>query len=954
MFINSIRYFLAPIEGSPFEIFAMGLTNIVVALLSVYLFACLSLGAIEGVRRSFFANVPAEDAPKRKRGTARIFAFLTFLALVVLLLTLFPEHANSPFSGWLGFNLLLYSLLFSVIIGIAVLVIRIIRIASKEASSFFRRQLGQKKDIADDDEKMAAKDKKGESGTSGGEIANLFKLLVILIPIVAMLLFTLGSDETSARVSNLADLVWGFLGSFFGAILPLGGFGELNQGSTGLLSGVGLVLLNLAVVVFYLVLLAVLLAFVKAIWGKKNFTNRKGAPSFLRFIGKSIVGTFKSFISALLKIFSGPQKEGDKVNMLHVAAGFAALVSFLNSFYGIRRFYYSEDSVIPTIVAFSIAFAIQLAILVLGLRAGESWAENRILKADLDTNGKTDKVKRVTSFWFYCIPYLLFLTLSVAFSYTAMFRYYAMASNIHQNLYDEIASRVDETLDIFNIIVEMDNLYTNNRNDAISLLEDKIAHYASMRYDTLQYLQELANIEDATEGALWHHREIRDRFIVNTRGLENIAAIIRSLVDVDFEAVGRTDLTITNYFHYYTNLNYLGEWTSNPAHTFTSRALVFSLAGEQVVLGTEYSERGSHRGLSERFASTSINFSVEKGIRITLPDLDKYRLLYEIYNYFFEIRATIRSAAMPSIYEEDNPTPAEVSFRDLLEVNSIIDSVRGNIAEVYRGGAPQNSLNNSIITVRDLPRVTNSILERASNQEMAFQRLHEHIESSIDIYLMLTRFKAIDTPNNADTTPNELILEVRSYRNYAYSITNSDLRISFDALSGGRPGFNALSDSRITAIFLLLVCIIKDILPIAVGLTIPKAIYAFKMQDAGKLRKFGHSMFEARLVDFFSPPKNQTEREIYDEYINKLVWGIEPTSEGDAYKNYETKADEHLKNVLSINMDEPSSQDRSHLVFWLKNYLGLQEIEDEKGEDEAANTENDETTPEEEVSQNEE
>lgn len=102
---------------------------------------------------------------------------------------------------------------------------------------------------------------------------------------------------------------------------------------------------------------------------------------FLQLLSKVIKHVFdalQNFCETLLRIFTGYKTESQKNNALFVAACFASLASLLNTYYGLKDFYNSDKTLIPVIISFSIACAVQFAMLIFGMKAGEGMAENMI------------------------------------------------------------------------------------------------------------------------------------------------------------------------------------------------------------------------------------------------------------------------------------------------------------------------------------------------------------------------------------------------------------------------------------------------------------------------------------------------------------------------------------------------------------------------------------------------
>lgn len=89
----------------------------------------------------------------------------------------------------------------------------------------------------------------------------------------------------------------------------------------------------------------------------------------------------ETVLRTLLQIFIGYSTESEKNRAIFVAACFASLASLLNTFFGLIDFYHDSTHVIPILCSFAIACAVQLAMLVFGMKAGEGLAEKIVAGA---------------------------------------------------------------------------------------------------------------------------------------------------------------------------------------------------------------------------------------------------------------------------------------------------------------------------------------------------------------------------------------------------------------------------------------------------------------------------------------------------------------------------------------------------------------------------------------------
>jgi len=632
--------------------------------------------------------------------------------------------------------------------------------------------------------------------------------------------------------------------------------------------------------------------------------------------------------------------------MAYALVVLVSLVSFLNTFLGIYEFYKDDNNVIPLVVAFAVSFAVQLAIIVFGLKAGEILAEKVRGRKKASTNSPVKfRLHR------YLVPYFLFLILSVFFAYASFFSFYASSSNIRQDLYAEIISQTDNELRIRETVIAIEENYDANKTEIILLLNDDIQEIMKLHHEIADRLRTEAEEEAAGE----HHRaNARDRFISNTRDVENVSALIRSIVDVDYESIGTVDLNIVNYFHY---------WRENTAHSFTTRTLYFYLPTSSelndndglIVAGTihrtqhpfAYDFSGTSDDIDSadmfrlpagRLLDGGLDNSIT-GHTITLPNVDKYGLILELFSYYAELRAFVINEADVLEISHMVTDSIERDFRGLIATSAVIDGIRNNIALMYResldnddtlDGASDN------ISVRDLSRIVDVMLNHNvfSETANAFEELHNYIETSISLYTILSRFQSDDYSSGEDNPDDVVILTIRGYANYAYSLTHSNFRLSIDVFLAG--GFNVnphrdvlrgLYSAQPMAIFLFFLCVIQDTASFFVGLTRRKAIYSFKLKsNDSSLNKLGHLAYEEILFSLFEMPTGKTERLLHDKLIFYILYG-EPEFKAEEmpvtkelFDSYKNKKIQELEKVLGIEITD-GSDDMAHLRMWLDNCI---------------------------------
>ncbi|MCL2406899.1 MAG: hypothetical protein FWC95_03120 [Defluviitaleaceae bacterium] len=719
----------------------------------------------------------------------------------------------------------------------------------------------------------------------------------------------------------------------------------------------------------------------------------------------ALAGMFEviqNFLTSAIHIITGPRNETAKNRMLYVAAGIASIVSFFNAYLSLNEFFigdeYGGELVLRRIIVVTLSLAIQIAVLVFGLKAGETLAEmvhlNRLkrkmktaveIETDVktktegkpDIKGKKERLKwlgkgfmyvglsfkRTLRYTLQIVPYLLFMIFSVYFAFTAMFSAYANHVDLRHITYYEVIRETERLLGISERIAKIENEFYDNRTFIINNIDNDVADLIRLRTMVTDYyrhevgqrgyllLSARENDEpyEALQRSYDEAGNDRDRFINNTRELESTVDLIKSLIDTNFADIGRLDLHIEYYHHLWIYDN--GRIV--PTYAYRSRAMQFYLpsVGNQVVgrryelpvpeqfmfaedvnvdIQMTYHTRndGTHfRGDNDRFIAVRTS-------RI-MPNIDKYGLLIQLYNYYIELRNLIKSEAR-SIMETINDVPAlhsDVSsggldndvtniddnemqrilgnlgesqdltsiFRDTININAQIDNIRGEIEQLYNrrsqfaaelrrnnqendhyvnsnSGGLDNDVTN--ISVRDLTRVTSGMLRnlvhpRRPLGDLAFENLYFFVETSIELFTILSRFDFAEyTIADDGTNESNSVFEVRELRSYAQALAASNFYLSLDVLFRGGFGLNEETDirlegiytARMIAIFFVLFAFIKDLIPFAVGLLIHKDIYTFKTEKLDNLPKMGLLVADDKLSTIFAPPKPEKLRQLHSIY----------------------------------------------------------------------------------------
>ena len=131
----------------------------------------------------------------------------------------------------------------------------------------------------------------------------------------------------------------------------------------------------------------------------KFFTEnnaKSGQNNFSFRFFKPLLPFLSSILDTLSHAFRGFRTEAQKNSGIFLAAGFASLASLLNTFFGLRDFYHSPSNLIPTICSLAIAFAVQMIMLIAGLKAGEVIAEHILLDFDASERNTVQTLIRKT------------------------------------------------------------------------------------------------------------------------------------------------------------------------------------------------------------------------------------------------------------------------------------------------------------------------------------------------------------------------------------------------------------------------------------------------------------------------------------------------------------------------------------------------------------------------------
>ena len=339
---------------------------------------------------------------------------------------------------------------------------------------------------------------------------------------------------------------------------------------------------------------------------------------------------------------------------------------------------------------------------------------------------------------------------------------------------------------------------------------------------------------------------------------------------------------------------------------------------------------GRHRDPASR------SYSVVKTAR-PVHAADKYAILRELFTQFERMENTIQSFEVSpglsltpdagsggfnpltafadtnlfplnQIRLSDNRTISDEFYEDL-DRNRQLDGIRANIAALYQdapsqigsarggGGRPASDQR---VSMPAQPGIAQSYLdggdageepENGADGKTALPE-YQKLSAYIDRALALDSILQSDQSGKTEKGP---AYEVQRYRNYAMGIARLEFQISCDALLQGHLGMNPVREeinelytTAPIAVFLLIICLLIDLLAFFSGLLLFKSIYLFG-KNAGILQ-MGYLNYDIALSYLFTPPKDAHSRVLHLAFLYRVLCGDapsfledseEPPSDGD-------------------------------------------------------------------------
>ncbi len=274
-----------------------------------------------------------------------------------------------------------------------------------------------------------------------------------------------------------------------------------------------------------------------------------------------------------------------------------------------------------------------------------------------------------------------------------------------------------------------------------------------------------------------------------------------------------------------------------------------------------------------------------------------------------------------------------------LDENAQRDGIRANIAALYQtsiqgsGGSGTTRSSpaptDTSVTMPELPRITEAYLRgddgsgndtssggdsqdgAGSDEKTAlpeYQKLSDYIDRALALNNILLSFDTTDKdPSDGDSPA----YKTQQYRNYARGIAYLEFQVSYDALFRGhlklnpvRDEIDALYTTSAIATFLLLICLLIDLLAFFSGLLLFKRIYLFG-KNSGILQ-MGYLNYEIALSYLFAVPKDLHRRKLHLAFMYKVLYGDASGSAASEDINIAERSLDNRKTETEENIPEAS------------------------------------------------
>ena len=374
-----------------------------------------------------------------------------------------------------------------------------------------------------------------------------------------------------------------------------------------------------------------------------------------------------------------------------------------------------RSTMIPAICSFAIACAVQLAMLIFGMKAGERITEtkmsNSFEKAEKPIANKLPtehdsltpighSQKHVPSGW-YLVAYVLLMLISTGFAYNNLFSYYADSAELHERVYDQVRSKTFDTLKLNETATSMSRDYNDNTNQILALLQQAASDASTEKQRaTDDYHREIANetgeFKDRAENAL-------GRYTARTSDFNTVLSAIKDFLQMDYDSIGEAGvITAEEYIHY---------WRENAQESYRTYCFIITINGHDFVVGRQVTggpvrkitvdSKDIHFPSARYLDPDKRDQTIIRSAR-SIPNVNKYSILRLLLGQYEILENEIYSASTTKEASTDMD-----KIYDLLSKNENIDEVRKSLATLYKSSVSDEE---ELVTVGDLPRIIASYL----------------------------------------------------------------------------------------------------------------------------------------------------------------------------------------------------------------------------------------------------
>lgn len=651
-----------------------------------------------------------------------------------------------------------------------------------------------------------------------------------------------------------------------------------------------------------------------------------GLWKLIPFALEHVCKTVKSALDTILQVFTGYRNELEKNQALFLAACFASLASWFNTFFGLNSFYNDDKELIPTLCAAFISFAVQLAMLIFGLKAGESMAERRAregslrqrfrrwqaeVKAEVAAMAlpsgpkllarllrrwrawrqvRLDNRKKACRVGFrQClVAYLLLMLVSTIFAYTNMFGYYADHVELRQQVYDAVRYEAEQSLSLVATAQDIVDRYQENEN---GFLEAFVAQSDQTvtdrgRVSTLYTAQALA--EASATPSFWPYRNRKIAYDAKTLALNNEISAIKSALAMDDEAFQGKDLEVTEYTQ-----------DVGTAETYQESYIE---VGEIVHAGIDPANPPLSNAASPA-PSPAPSFEPRK-----VTNINKYTVLKELVSqyvrtegYVYAINNLENNRELKTIASQHQDSTAQL--HSYLDQNARLSLLHQQVTQLYQ----QECRSTEAPALKELPHIAQAYLEGGSPSPApeGYEELSGYLDRSIALYQVLSPFYRMPAPSvspsaapsaspsappsasppaEASATPPAQVSDApgsdytaRLLQNYAQSIQDGTFQISIEALTAwlfhpGQPQYEPLRAVTLVALFIFIICLLVDFMSFFSGWVLFKSVYLLKRNP--KIDDVSYLNYEAVLIELLTSPKEgKEEQRLHLAFLYVLLHG---------------------------------------------------------------------------------